>query len=545
MTSEDFDSLLCELEKNEDSEGVRIACYHRFATNLGEFAAHFFGHFCKHDFNEFHRDYFSDFKFGERKIRRARGAPRGYAKSTFAALIKPIHDICYGLEKFIVIFSNGETQALGKLRDIRNELLSNTDLINFYGIRFQRKQVAEGNFEVFAGDFSCKLEAYGSGSQVRGIRHGADRPSKIILDDVEHSEEVENEAIRQKYFNWYQEDVVKIGDEKTNIEFIGTVLHRRSLLKDLLDNPLYDSKVYKAVIHWAERQDLWEQWRRILVDLEQPKESRLANSRAFYKQNEDSMLQGVEVLWPEKEPYLALMEELVEGGKRAFWKEKQNEPMGSDDKVFSTYHWYREGERDGRKGLIIESSDVFIPLSSCRAYGAMDPATGQSKAKVGKKGDFTCILTGLTDPKGRLFVHRDWTKREPPSKYIQQIFLHHEEYQYEKFGVETNLYRNLLLPNIVAERNTIEAKLKKSIRLPLYDIETVENKEKRIYSLEPKITNGYILLNRALSQELKNQLDDFPKADHDDAIDAMEMLFSLVHNRYKMSPVGIDAMSGR
>lgn len=509
------------------------------------FALRFFPHYCKHPFNEFHFDTFSSFKFGERKIRRVRAAPRGYAKSTVQALIKPIHDLCYGLEKFIVIFSNGETQALGKLRDIRNELLTNDGLIDFYRISFLRKQVAAGSFEVFAGDHSCKFEAYGSGSQVRGIRHGASRPSKIILDDVEHSEEVENEAIREKYFNWFQEDVVKIGDETTNIEFIGTVLHKRALLKDLIDNPMYDSKLYKAVISWSERQDLWEEWKKILLNLELPKEERLANARAFYRDKENVMLQGVEVLWAEKEPYIALMEELVEGGRRAFMKEKQNEPMGSEDKVFTRFHWYRETEQRGEKGLLIEESSVFVPLSHCRAYGAMDPATGQTKAKVGKKGDFTCILTGLKDPKDRLFVHRDWTKRAPPTEYIGQIFLHHDEWEYEKFAVETNLYRNLLLPNIVAAKKKIEQERKKIIRLPLYDVETVENKEKRIYTLEPKITNGYMLFNRALSQEFFNQFDDFPKADHDDCPDAAEMLFSLVHNRYKMSAVDVNAMGGR
>lgn len=483
-------------------------------------------------------------------MRRARGAPRGYAKSTFEALIEPIHDLCYGLEQFIVIFSNSADQALGKLRDIRTELFHNIDLVDFYGIKFPRKQVAEGDFEVSAGDYACKFQAYGAGSQIRGIRHGAARPTKIILDDVEHSEEVENEAIRVKYFNWYQEDVVKIGDENTNIHFIGTVLHKRALLKDLLDNPMYDSRLYKAVISWSDREDLWDEWRKILLDLELPKDERLGNAMQFYESNKVEMLKGTKVLWPEKEPYIELMKELVEGGRRAFMKEKQNEPLGADDKVFSRYHWYRETEQRDKhgawvKGVLIESSNVFIPLKNMRAYGCMDPSTGQKKAKAGKMGDFTCLLTGLVDPMGRLFAHRDWTKRQPPSEYIKQIFLHHEEWQYEKVGVESNLYRNLLLPNIVAARNEIEKETKKLIKLPLYDIETVENKEKRIYSLEPKVTNGYVLLNRGLSQEFFNQLDEFPKADHDDCPDTLEMLWSMINNRYQMTPVGINAMGGR
>jgi len=539
MSANDFDSYLSGLNSNEE---LFTARYTRFATDLESFAIYYFPHYCRHAFNQFHHDYFASSQFGERKVRRSRGAPRGYAKSTLAALIKPIHDLCYGLENFIVIFSNREVQALGKLRDIRTELLTNVDLVRDYEISFHRKNVAEGSYEVFSGDHSCKFEAYGSGSQVRGIRHGAARPSKIILDDVEHSEEVENEAIRQKYFNWYQEDVVKIGDENTNIEFIGTVLHRRSLLKDLLSNPLYESRLYKAVVEWSPRQDLWDAWRNILTNLDD--DFRIRNSDEYYKRHEIDMLAGTQVLWPEKEPYLALMKELVEGGRLAFWKEKQNEPLGGEDKVFTRFHWYKETEQDGVKGALIESSGVFVPFSRMRAYGAMDPATGQTKAKASKKGDFTCILTGLQDHKGRLFIHNDWTKRAPPTQYIEQIFIKHSEHEYEKFAVETNLYRNLLLPNILTAKKDIEKKLKKEIRLPFYDFEAVENKEKRIFTLEPKISNGYILLNRALSVEAFNQLEEFPRSDHDDFPDALEMLWSLVNNRYKMTPLEINAQGG-
>jgi hypothetical protein len=446
------------------------------------------------------------------------------------------------LEKYIVIFSNGDPQALGKLRDIRTELLTNTLLVSDYRIRFLRKQVAEGSFEAFAGEHSCKFEAYGTGSQVRGIRHGAHRPTKIIFDDVEHSSEVENEAIRSKYATWYREDITKLGDENTSIEGVGTILHKKALLVELIDNPMYDSRVYKSVISWSEREDLWEKWRGLLTDLEYDKPERLARANRYYEENKEAMLQGTQVLWPEKNPYVELMKELVEDGRRAFMKERQNTPLGSDEKLFERLHWYHETEHEGKRGFVIESSGLFIPMNIMQAYGVLDPATGQTKSKPGKKGDFACLLTGLHDPRGRLFAHSDWTKRAPPSKQIEQMFVQHDEWQYEKFGVETNLYRNLLLPNIVAARKAIEQERKKLIKLPLYDIEAIENKHKRIYTLEPKITNGYILFNRNLSQEFMGQLDDFPNAEHDDGPDALEMLYGLVNNRYKTSAVDASVM---
>lgn len=476
-------------------------------------------------------------------MRRARGAPRGYAKSTHRALIKPLHDACYKLEKYIVLLSNTDAQTVEKLKDIRNEVLTNARLAADYGIHFPTSRVNETDFVVQVGrSFTCKFTGLSFGAQIRGLRFGAYRPTKIVLDDIEHSEEVFNEALRTKHENRYHEDIVKALHEGGNIEFIGTVLHRESLLKKLLQNPMYDGKLYKAVVNWAENQELWDKWKQILTDLENP--NRLADSDEFFHKNQDAMMKGAEVLWPDRESYLALMKERIEIGHRSFMKEKQNEPLGSEDKVFNTFLWYREDHLGNERGVRIEHNNKFVPWSHLRAYGALDPATGQTKAKKGKLGDFSCLITGMWRPETKqLFVHEDWTKRAPPTTYIEEIFRHHDRYQYEKFGVETNLYRNLLLPNIMAERKRLEEKRKVSLRLPLYDIETVENKEKRIYTLEPKLTHGHILLNRNLSQEFKNQLDDYPHVDHDDCPDALEMLWGLVQNKYQMSAVGLSPMA--
>lgn len=507
----------------------------------------YFPHYCQHPFNEFHRDLFSTIGFMETAVRRARAAPRGYAKSTLTALIKPIHDVCFSLEKYIVIISNTQDQANQKLRDIRTEVFTNARLVADFGIHFKVRTPGETQYTLYCGDHACMFTSYGAGVEIRGIRFGASRPTKIICDDSEHSEEVLNESIRKKYEDWYFQVVSQIGNEHTNIDFIGTILHPESLLKKLTKNAAYDSKIYKSVIAWSDRQDLWDQWTRIYTDLENP--NRKAESDLFYRQNEKDLLKGTKVLWPEKEPYLYLMKELVEKGRRAFFKEKQNEPIGGDEVLFEKLHYYRETS----EGILIESSGVVLPWSDFRskegkyfnAYGVIDPCTGQTKARAGKSSDYACIPTGLTDHKGRLFVHRDWTKRAAPTKQIDAMFDLHSEFDYQKFGVETNLYRNLLLPNMVAERKRREQETKKIIRLPFYDIEQVENKEKRIYTLEPKVSHGWILFNRALSEEFMRQLEAFPHGDHDDCPDSLEMLWGLVNNRYKAAGVSVDAMGGR
>jgi len=262
------------------------------------------------------------------------------------------------------------------------------------------------------------------------------------------------------------------------------------------------------------------------------------------------MLDGSDVLWPEKESYLYLMKELIETGRRAFYKEKQNEPIGGDEALFEKIHWYRETS----EGFLIEDTNILIPFDKLKekngrwlfSYGTLDPATGQTKARPNKKSDYSCILTGMPLPvpgrefKLRLFVHEDWTRREGPSKTFHEVFEHNEIYDYQKFGVETNLYRDLMLPNLEAERKLWQAKLKKEVSVPFYDIQNVDNKEKRIYTLEPKVSHGWILFNRTLSETFMRQVVAFPHGDHDDGPDALEMLWGLVHGRYKASALSLQ-----
>lgn len=545
-------SFLTQLKGLKSEKAKKRFLWLRCATDVELFAALYFAHYCTDPFNDFHRDSFKVYEFAERAVRRADAAPRGYAKSVLKALIKPIHDLCYGLEKFIVIISNTDDQSVQKLKDIRAELLENDRLIDAYGPFLRNRRAGETDFVADSSGHKVRFLALGFKKEIRGIRFGNARPSKIICDDLEHSEEVDNEALRVKYSNRYQDVVSKIGDRNTNIEVIGTVLHRKALLVDLLNNPRYRGRTYKSILSWAERTDLWDQWKEIYTNLDD--EERAANALTFFEANRVAMLQGTKVLWPEREPYYALQEEIIESGLRSFMKEKQNSPMSDEDKVFDpeSFRYFKEGigphpvTKQSVPGLIIEKTGAFIPLEELECFAVIDPATGQEKPKKNKKGDFTCILWGyaqvIQGKKKRLFVVGDHTRRIAPSKYIKKVFDIHELMNFVKLGVETNLYRNLLLPNMVDERKRREKAEKRKIILPMYDIEQVENKHKRIYTLEPRVENGWILFSRMLSQEFFDQMWDFPKADHDDCPDALEMLWALVHNRFKPAAISMGVM---
>jgi len=500
----------------------------------------YFPHYCEYEFSQFHHDLFEMWRSLRRSTKRCLAAPRGYAKSTFAAVIKPVHDVCYGLEKLTVVLSNTLPLASGKVKDIRAELLSNIALVEDYNIRFPTKRPAETSFQVTTDNGTSNFIAVGAGTEIRGLRVGQYRPTKIILDDTENSEEVLNEDLRDKMLNWYTDVISKLGSGTTNIEFVGTVLHPESLLMSLDQNPMYESKIYSSIINWADNESLWNEWRDIITDLDN--EHRVDDADAFYNDNEEELLKGTKVLWPEKEPYIYLMKEIVETGMRSFMKEKQNTPMASDEAVFENFQYYKETE----EGIYIEKSGHTIPWDHLHyVYGALDPSTGETKAKKGKLGDYTAIVTGYKCPKGRLLVHDAWLKKKPPTSWISEIFEKHDTFNYDGFAVETNLYRNLLIPNIIAERKKREDADKRKIMVPFYDVENIENKTKRIYTLEPKVSNGWIVFNRALDPKFMNQFRDFPHGSHDDGPDATEILWGMIKNRYRPSAMPVNAREER
>jgi hypothetical protein len=538
-------------ESEQDDEAQRLLLYARCATDRELYSHTFFPHYCTHPFNDFHLEFFEAKRFMERSVRRLRVAPRGNAKSTHLTHIDSLHDVCYGQETFIVFLSNTSPLAERKLKNLRDEVINNHQLREFYGLHFPKKNPAETQFTILNGEgHSTLFMAFGKGAQIRGVTYGAERPSKLVFDDVEHSDEVHNEQLRQKDADWALEDAAKTGNELTNIQVVGTMLHRDSLLAKFMANPVYEGKIFKSVISWSEREDLWDIWRKILLNIDD-RERRL-KADAFYREHQAEMLRGTKVLWPEKEPYEYLMRELLEIGKRAFFKEKQNEPLGSEDKVFEKIHWYREIP----EGLQIEETGLVIPWGSLKGTGiaACDPATGQTKPKKGKLGDFTCIPSGYVDGHGRVLVHNDWTKRAGPSSFIRELFELEERWGFNRIGVEMNLYRDVLLDNLKEEKKRQEearyqrrlrsdpSTVKQPIELQFYEVTQTESKTERIFRLEPKVNNGWILFNRALSSEFKRQMEDFPHADNDDCCDALEILWNVAHNVYRPGGVALNPM---
>ena len=421
--------------------------------------------------------------------RNVTAAPRGHAKSTNFTFKDDLHAILYGYKHYIIILSDSSEQAEGFLEDIKTELEENANIIMDFGSLKGDKAWRSG---VILTSTNIKVEAIGSGKKVRGRRHRNWRPDLIVLDDIENDENVNTPDQRRKLKSWFEKAVSKAGDPYTDIMYIGTILHYDSLLNNVLQNPRYKAKKYRAVISEAVNTKLWDEWESIYTNLFD--EDHEAHARKFYEEHEADMLLGTEVLWEEKLSYYDLMEVKISEGEASFNSELQNDPIDPDNATFNP-EWFDYYEPE----LMDFTSPEFIFV------GANDPSLGKNK-----KSDTSSIINLAVSLKsGYMYVVDASVEKRKPDVIIEDVFEMNRRLKRDykkgffKFGVETVQFQ-YYFKEVMAKKSAEEGEY-----LPIEEIQSSVNKVLRIESLQPLIKNKYIKFNREHKALLK-QLQEFP-----------------------------------
>ena len=433
-------------------------------------------------------------------------APRGHAKSTNFTFKDSLHAILYAYKHYILILSDSSEQAEGFLDDIKTELEDNANIIMDFGSLKGDKAWRTG---VILTKTDIKAEAIGSGKKVRGRRHRNWRPDLIVLDDIENDENVNTPEQRRKLKNWFDKAVSKAGDTYTDIMYIGTILHYDSLLNNVLQNPRYKTKKYRAVISEATNTKLWDEWEGIYTNLFN--ENHEEDARTFYEAHEEEMLLGVEVLWEEKLSYYDLMEIKVSEGTASFNSELQNDPIDPESATFNP-EWFDYYEPE----LVDFSSPEFVFVA------ANDPSLGKNK-----KSDTSSIINlALSTKTGYMYVADASVERRKPDVIIDDVFEMNRRLKrdykkgFYKFGVEVVQFQ-YFFKEVMAAQSAEEGEY-----IPIEEIQSTVNKVLRIESLQPVIKNKYLKFNREHKTLLK-QLQEFPMGKNDDAPDGLQMAVQL------------------
>ena len=435
--------------------------------------------------------------------------PRGFGKTTTVTLGFPLWTICFKMRRFVVIISNTYSQAKQQLTALKDEIEHNEriheDFGNLTGTKWQEDDITTKN--------RIKVLALGSRMKIRGRKYLQFRPDLIIVDDPEDLEGVQSDIRRKAQRDWFFRSVMNAGWNDTKVFAVGNFLHFDCLLKHLVDNPMFRARVFKAVTGWADRKDLWDDWKAILTNLLDPEKAKSAHE--FFKNNYNEMMLGAVSAWPEAFSYYDLMVMRTTGGEASFSTELQNEPVDPESRLFKSWHYfkmeYRAGANPPGVWLVPCNGSPAVPLSACHFFAFTDPSMGETV-----KADFSAIVIIALAPTRQLFVVEADVKRRSPSVTITAQNRFGTEYPISKWRIEKNAFQALFATE--SQRRSMED----DVYLPIEPYNQLANKVLRINSLQPDLENGYLLLAAEGQEELKKELTEWPMGAHDDALDALE-----------------------
>lgn len=447
----------------------------------------------------------------ERNARLAIAAARGHSKSGMFSNAFPLHQIVFRRRKYVLIIS--ETDSLSKKlvgwsnKQLKFNALLREDFGPLLDVRNQQNE--KDNEESFITSSNTLVEASSSGKQLRGKRHGAVRPDLVIVDDPSSQNNEGTKEAREKLIHWMNSVVIPIGSKATAIVLVGTMVSATGLLNHVLKRKDFKSSFHGAVISEPTNPKLWEQYCEIYArsdDMDEP--------NAFYEANKEALEEGVELAWPWRWTYRALMHEKVNMGTRAYNSEFRNLAFSEDEQFFfpENYAKYHYSYENGV--TYVNYEDHKINIRDLYVVSAWDIALGKNR-----RSDYNSIITvGKHDKTGLVFLLDEHSSKEPAHKYLEIAIKKIRQWNVKSFYVETiNAYHEFY-------RQLQELARSEGIyRCRITDIKYHKSsKEQRIESLEPLLHNKTLVLNDKHTL-LLDQMAQYPFGDHDDCLDATQL----------------------
>lgn len=447
----------------------------------------------------------------DKSARLAIAAARGNSKSGVFSNTFPLHQTVFRKRKYILAISETDNLSKKLIGWVNKQLKFNELLREDFGplLDVRNQQNEKDNEEAFITTSNTLVEASSSGKQLRGKRHGSYRPDLVIIDDPSSMNNEGTKEAREKLVHWFNAVVMPIGSSSTAIIVVGTIVSASGLLSTVLKRKDFKSSFHSAIVNEPNNPQLWEKYCEIYArsdDMNEPD--------AFYEENKEALEEGIELAWPWRWTYRALMHEKVNMGTKAYNSEYRNLAFSEDEQFFfpdsyGKYHYTFETgspviNYDGRKYHL---SDLVIA-------GAWDAAMGKSK-----RSDYNSIvIVGKHMKSGYVFVLDEYSTKEPPHKFLDVILDKIAQWRVTSFSVETiNAYHEFY--------RQLQEKAR-FLGLNYCRIQDVKghksSKEQRIESLEPMLHNKSLILNDRHTL-LLDQMAQYPFADHDDALDCLTM----------------------
>jgi predicted phage terminase large subunit-like protein len=435
---------------------------------------------------------------------------RKHAKTAYLSNSYLCKEVAFRHQKYIVEVSETTDVAGDFIKWTVNQLKFNEKLREDFGpLLHPRPSMNEvDNKYEFITSTGTKVEAKGIGTQMRGLRHLAYRPGLFLLDDLESGDNTGTVEMRAKNLHWFRSEMLEALDFGGMCVYMGTIVHYDSLLNHVLTKRKdFTSRKFPAILTWSEKEDLWEHWRQLYNEDHKDAKN---NADAFYEENEQEMLKGTKVLWPQAYSYKYFMEKREDMGTKAFNQEYQGNPIDEDSQVFKPNEmvYYVESDLKGKQ---------------FDHYCGIDFAMGK------QKGDYGSIISVARNREtGVCYVVDDFIERVHPDKLLEKAVELTIKYQYEGMAVEAQQAQEWWSEKLA------EALQKKGYpsMTRLKPIKQRTRKALRIESLLPDIQSGKIRFKKS-QRLLLEMFELYPNHNHDDGPDALQMAFSIAGKKQK------------
>lgn len=406
-------------------------------------------------------------------------APRGHAKSSVAAGIFPLFHLMFtpGV-KVIVLVSRTQSHAtklLGTIKDVLDYSQEFRYFFGYWGMQSARKWT---NTEVELKDGSL-IVCKGTGQQIRGIKHGNQRPTLLILDDPEDENNTKTAEAMEYNLRWLLQSGVPSVDPLTGrIVVIGTPQHERCLVETLKEMKGWNTKEYRPILE------------------------------------EDYSL------WPEVWPVEKLKEkkEELESINRlsVFYREYLCQIVGDEDNLFRKddvqyYDGYIEQTEQGLSTLVLTNlnGEEVNERRPVNVFTGIDPASSTKKG-----ADYSVIFNIAVDGDNNRFVLPYFRKRATPLDLADSIINNFQNYKSAKTRIESVGYQEML-------RQYIKEKAEE-LGMFIPGLEIKENprtsKSYRLESLQPLFANKKVYIQKDM-QAFIDELTLYPRGKHDDLLD--------------------------
>ena len=421
-------------------------------------------------------------------------APRGHAKSTAVTLSYGLGTLLFREREFMLLVSDTESQACMFLGQMKQILQDNEDVISLFGIK--KNELGQVQFiKDTESDIIVEMEdghrfrviAKGSEQKLRGLLWNNRRPDIILCDDMENDEIVMNKDRREKFKRWFYGALMPCRSRDGIIRYVGTILHMDSMLENFMPRENDRQTVVEELKLSSTRKSLWK-------------------SVKYKAHNQDF----TKILWPEKytaDQLKAIRQDYIDRGlPDVYSQEFLNVPVDEATTYYKRGDFFPIREEDRDKKL--------------NYYIASDLAISEKE-----RADWSVFVVGGVDEDNKLHIVNVIRDRMDGYTIVNTMLALQRLYDPLLFGVEETQISKAIGPFLTLamhEQNTYIS------LVPLKPHKT--DKISRARSMQARMRAGGVKFDKTADwyQALEDEMMTFPRARHDDQVDAMSYLGLMV-----------------